>query len=296
MPKKPTKPEDKNVMDVSRPGKSAPSASSRPIIVSRKPIIQDPMVRENSGDVPGPPTISTKETRLRNLGRNKGSTISIDSEGEMKNETEDDKSSEDVLLPPTEIPTTTAKAVEEPAPEPLLPAVKEIVEPENIKSRPDRPVQEEPEATKEKEAKPTEEKRIEPDKPAEDSKKATDEPEDTSKDEKEESSEDDDTEQQNKQAEGQDGIVDELAKQAMSKKQKQQEEKDQQNKSEQMDKLIAEKKYFLPIGQVTRRKKNRTALLVLILIIILAAVGANFAVDAGLVKTNIKPLTNVFPD
>lgn len=35
---------DKQVMDVSKPGKSAPDASAKPIIVGHKPMVQDPMV------------------------------------------------------------------------------------------------------------------------------------------------------------------------------------------------------------------------------------------------------------
>lgn len=35
---------DKQIMDVSKPGKSAPSASSKPIIVGHRTVVQDPMV------------------------------------------------------------------------------------------------------------------------------------------------------------------------------------------------------------------------------------------------------------
>ncbi len=40
--------DDKKLMDVSRPGKSAPSATSRPIIVTHGPIMQDPMVNDTA--------------------------------------------------------------------------------------------------------------------------------------------------------------------------------------------------------------------------------------------------------
>jgi len=40
------KSKDKKLMDVSRPGKSAPSATSRPIIVTHGPMMQDPMVQK----------------------------------------------------------------------------------------------------------------------------------------------------------------------------------------------------------------------------------------------------------
>lgn len=305
MPKKSTKPDDKNIMDVSRPGESEPSANSRPIIVNRKPIVQDPMVREapDNSAIPGPPTVNGKEARLRNLGRNKGSaSISISSEGELKND--DVKAEEDVLLPAAETPAAKEKPAdtptEESASEPMLPSVKEIVEPDNIEIKSKKASIEDPKPEAEKTA--ATEKRIEPDikpeeeDPAKESEKPNEKSEINPEEKSEDKAEDDESEGETKQAEGQDGIVDELAKQAMSKKQKQQEERDQKSKSEQMAKLVTEKKYFLPIGQVTRRRKDRKILIVLLLLIIAAVVGANFVLDAGLVKTNIKPLTNVIPD
>src|SRR5688500_10351004 len=45
-PKSKTAKKQPQVMDVSKPGKTAPSASSRPIIVGHKPVVQDSMVNE----------------------------------------------------------------------------------------------------------------------------------------------------------------------------------------------------------------------------------------------------------
>lgn len=42
------KKEDKSVFDVSKPGSTAPSSSSKPIIVSHKPLIKDPTLVDNS--------------------------------------------------------------------------------------------------------------------------------------------------------------------------------------------------------------------------------------------------------
>lgn len=44
------KKKDPKVMDVSKPGKSAPSSTGRPIIVSHKPMAGDPMVKESDKD------------------------------------------------------------------------------------------------------------------------------------------------------------------------------------------------------------------------------------------------------
>ena len=45
---KPKKDEGSKVMDVNKPGKAAPDASARPIIVTHKPMAQDPMVSAKS--------------------------------------------------------------------------------------------------------------------------------------------------------------------------------------------------------------------------------------------------------
>lgn len=44
-------PEDR-VFDVSKPGKTSPSATSKPVIVGHRPMMNDPMVKEDGGDEP----------------------------------------------------------------------------------------------------------------------------------------------------------------------------------------------------------------------------------------------------
>src|SRR5688572_11245924 len=53
----------KRVMDVSKPGKSAPDSSSRPIIVGHKPMIADPMVNpeKDESENTEPETVKVKK-------------------------------------------------------------------------------------------------------------------------------------------------------------------------------------------------------------------------------------------
>lgn len=60
--KKPTssaKAEDK-VMDVNSPGTVSPSANSRPVIVSNRPMVEDPMMSKAAPEVPSAPALSGK--------------------------------------------------------------------------------------------------------------------------------------------------------------------------------------------------------------------------------------------
>jgi hypothetical protein len=309
MPKKPAKNEKEPVMDVTKPGKSEPSANSRPIIVSRKPIIEDPMMRkgvQKEDLVPGPPAVDTKQSRLKNLRH--GKAISISPEGEIK----DDKPTPETQDAP--VAEEDDSKEEKPAAT-NLPAVKEVIERDESKpKKPElEPMPEAPEETT-----PKSEKMIQPDADATKSAKTEDAEEESKPDkiddsklkqpepqkdsENDEEGKDSDEEKSGEVEEGRaevqetNGLVDELAKQAANKKHKEQEDKDEKVKTEQVDKLVSSKKYFLPIGQVTRRRNNRNALIILLLLLILGLVVANFAVDAGLIKTDIKPLTDLIPN
>src|SRR5882757_2872268 len=50
MPEPRSKPGAPKVFDVAKPGKSAPSASSKPIIVTNRPVLKDPMMVDESTD------------------------------------------------------------------------------------------------------------------------------------------------------------------------------------------------------------------------------------------------------
>jgi hypothetical protein len=62
-----------------------------------------------------------------------------------------------------------------------------------------------------------------------------------------------------------------------------------------IEKLIDEKKHFLPINSVEKRKTKRFILLGVLLSIVLAAAWVDIALDAGLIQLdNIKPVTHFF--
>jgi hypothetical protein len=61
-----SKPSDKKVFDVAKPGKSAPDATARPVIVGHKPMIQDPMVNaSDTGTETAPVENDEKVTPIR---------------------------------------------------------------------------------------------------------------------------------------------------------------------------------------------------------------------------------------
>jgi flagellar biosynthesis GTPase FlhF len=62
-----------------------------------------------------------------------------------------------------------------------------------------------------------------------------------------------------------------------------------------IEKMIDEKKHFLPINSVEKRKTKRFILLGVLLSIVLAAAWVDIALDAGLIQLdNVKPVTHFF--
>lgn len=53
----------------------------------------------------------------------------------------------------------------------------------------------------------------------------------------------------------------------------------------QIDRLVADKTYYLPIGHVTRRKKAKNSMLVLVLFLLITVAGVFFAYQTGLLKS-----------
>lgn len=92
--------------------------------------------------------------------------------------------------------------------------------------------------------------------------------------------------------EGQEGgLVDELAQQAAAKKQKKEEGKQETVYQEKITAMINEKTYYVPVGQVTKRRIKH--IIAAILLLALLVVGLNFALDAELLDIGISPLTNI---
>lgn len=168
--------ETKKTMDVAKPGKSVPDSSSRPVIVSNKPEVQDPMMKSEE---------TAKETK------------------------------------PAETPVTHAN---------------KVIQPLGHRDESD----DKAETPEEKET-------------------------------KEEAA-----------------VIDAVSGQAdLGKKNTQAKiEADELEKLEALNKLIAEKKYFVPVGQVAHRRNQRTAVVLVLLVLILAGLYA--AIDAELLDIGVE--------
>lgn len=368
--KKPAKPNENAkdpVMDVSKPGTAEANASGRPIIITRKPMVQDPMVRgdQAASEVPGPPVLKSKPAQLRKFLTPKPDAGSVVADSEINTSPAADEENVEQKIAeakvkvdqagaktieeekPTELkildgnidkveatpqPASSEKTkskqkqiVEKPSNTGLPAAVKELIEPEDvdISSEPEEvetadSAQENPESkvatTSEKVVTPTAAGGKKPadqqepvklkdmnDAPSEETAKAlaaatadkeaerkTDEKSETD-DKTEESSaekESENTDDPNKEQKS-GGLVDELAKQAANKKTKDKEEKELSAKEQKINKLVEDKTYFLPIGEVTRKRKNRKSLLIFLLLLIVVA-GAYAAADAGFINSPVE--------
>ncbi len=315
----------------------------KPIILSRKPIIEDPGKRKGQNDlIPGAPAVDEKNTVK--LQHPSATSKVIPKTGDVSTSEPAEKSPAPKATEEPEDPETNASP--EPADEPetkskgskpMLASVKEIIEPEEDSEQELKPDSEPEEPVS---APTTGEKTIQPDidmskkpsksetkstskstddektsdnddekpeeKPTTEDAKDSDDSKDSVDDKKAADTKSDDSSGDTESEEADDGpkatvqptngIVDELAKKAADKKGKDKEEKEAAIKNEQVSKLIEGKKYNLPIGQVTRRRNNRRTLIALVLLILLALVVANFAIDAGIIHTSIKPITNVIPN
>lgn len=233
MPKKKTKKADSDLkeeidksvkmFDVAKPGKTPPSATSRPIIISHGDMIKkDPMVREQESAEPSEEAVKGKghgETVIKPLSEKAtaGEEVVAESEAKVPEEkTEEPKESE-----------------EEPE--------EKILEIEALET--DSPVNDDAYEAGEKED------------------QDDDEPE---KDEKAAANLEDQKQQ------------DKLAAKI----------KDAENS-------VQSKEFFVPIGQVSRRRSKIRTLFLLMLLIIVGAACLNFAVDAGVIEIGVEPFTDV---
>lgn len=198
-----SKSQDKKIMDVSKPGKSSPDISARPVVITHHPMVQDPMVKENEKP------------------ENNKAVIAEESKQEPA------MHSEKIIKPVSE--DVDAEQ----------PSVDEVTRDDDAKSTAQ---------TSEKEDLETEETKQEPKQEAE-------------------------------QAE-QSAVVDAVTDQAtIDRKNKNKLSDAEKAKQEQVQKLIAEKKYFVPKAQVSHRRNQRTTIILVMLIVIVA--GVYLAMDAG---------------
>jgi hypothetical protein len=115
---------DKKVFDITKPGKSAPSASSKPIIITNRPVLKDPMV---TAETPG--TTSATEAVAPSKPRTKITIAPLGQEPEESVKTlEDTPAQVDAeAAPGSAAPEAPMEVVEKPSeeePKPEVPAEK----------------------------------------------------------------------------------------------------------------------------------------------------------------------------
>jgi hypothetical protein len=262
--KKSAKKQSPRVMDVSKPGKSTPSASSRPVIVGHRPAVQDPMVNENKPEKPS---------------------------GEAAGQKIDVKRTAPKVIAPISTPEDLAKAAEAKA-APSAPEPEATLEP---------PVEETP---AEEAPSTDDQSAPEPEEPAEEAPEIPEAPEETpspADDQAPEISEYTaaDSEASTQEAKSQkqkatsskdkgSSVVDALASQASKDKPKKDAQADEQlqKRLDEVEKLVDDKKYYVHTSQTTG-KQRRTRWFALILVVLLLA-GGYLALDAQVIKNDIQ--------
>lgn len=289
---------NKKVFDVAKPGKSAPDASSRPIIIGHKPMIQDPMMSAPAAHVTEPedkpssaPTVSTETAELANnfsISTKKIVPMSEAIDEVAEAATKPAKIAADSSDDSTAIKVTSTKKDEANKPEPEAEAATEpetapevtapanTTEPDETKSETPAPAADEKtESTAE--AKPAPESAA----PAE----STDKPEPV-KDSVTPAAPTAKTTEHVNDSESDTAEVDVLAQAAKDKNAEKQVNQEDAAKNAIIDKLVAEKKYFVPIGETKRKRSSRAATVVFLLLLIIA-IGVYLAIDAGYLDVDL---------
>jgi hypothetical protein len=260
------------VFDISKPGKSAPSASSKPIIITNRPVLKDPMMvdKPNADDGASKPLVST-------ASHVKIVPLHLGSDG-----TDEKKEDEKPSAPPA--PTVTELAVRATARKVAAEVKQKEAEAEKPAEpeKPDEPV------------KPTDKKPAEPEpesakdsEPAE-TDKATEDTKDPDEEEKaeEEAGDEPGSDNPTQRDKPKDGTK---ADDADVKAQKEQERKAE------LEKIAESHKYYLPINQIEKRRNKRATLLGAVVILVLGLAWADIALDAGLLTVpGVKAPTHFF--
>lgn len=276
---KPDKKSTKKVMDVARPGKSAPSASSRPVIVGHKPTVKDPMVSEDKKMPDNEP--DEHKIEVKRNGPKVIEPLSSAEElsaGQEASAEESDAATEQgdtpiMPEPETEAPapeTSEDKSAEESSADESDPAGQPEEEPSA-----EEPAAETEAAEPEADSEPAE---PEAEEPAPEADAAPDKSQEPGKGEKDQKSSND------KSSSVVDAVVGQAAKSKEEKEKEDKKNEELQKRQAEIDKLVEEKKYFVHTSTTTKKERKTRWLVLLVSVLLLA--GAYLALDAQLVKND----------
>jgi hypothetical protein len=272
----------KAIIDVAHPGKSAPSANSKSVIVGNRPLLKDPMMV----DEPNSQSYDSTDSSLAKVSNKSG--VQPLTAPLLETEKPDE----------TNTPPEAAKPSEENS-GPSLKAIEAVEPDKTLPEAEDETVADQQSAA---------DQSAEPPKPAETPDDKADGAADDGPDDHEseagqpqpkESEKPDQSDQpapskpETKPAETNGG---EPTPQSKDKAKQTEAEADQETKRQAaIDKLTDNKKYYLPINAVEKRRSRRFVILGIILSLLLILAWADIALDSGLIHINgIKPLTHFF--
>ncbi len=282
------------IFDVSRPGRSAPSTTAKPVIVSNRPVLQDPMVvKPLSGDISSDDAAKTAENTSPTSMSHKivlqPLTIGIKDDTEAAPGAPAMASAEiDQAIKLTEKHEEKAKEAEpadaaEPAEEPIAEPLKDEKPDEpKTEAKPEPEPEAEPVVEESPKAEPAEEEPVKEEKT-----KPADEPDDKPVKDEEVTDTAPGTEPKDDDEPGEIPLGEEVAggdeKPEGGLSEAEQKELQAAKKlAEQQEKVIAAGTYYLPIGAVQKRRVHRHVVLGIVLIVVLAVVLFLAAWDVGL--------------
>lgn len=294
---------DDRVFDVAKPGKTAASASSRPLIIGHKNILKDPMVKESAiTEISGDSKPTKEDVPSGNP--------SIDGEGISKEAVEELTKSPSTPKVSIKRPSkqkkdskeeTKAAAVSDKATK--ASKVKIITDDDDEKvgdeEKPDEPetVEDDQIKAEEPETEETEDEEIEEaeEEPSDD--QETEEATETDESSEEKPTKDNSTGKSKDKSDSSSDKSDSKDDSTPVEEQKKPSKEDQAAaaRKEVLEKEISEGQYFVPIGEKTRKKRSlRHILIGIILILLLGVALADLMIDVGIIKTDIKPPVSVF--
>ncbi len=262
------KAKDNKVFDVAKPGKSAPSATSRPIIVGHKPSVKDSTVVTSKGKGKKPAS-GTPEPESDALA-----TAPV--VPDMPDLSKITLSSERKKIVPISEGTGTEPPAGDTTPGPEAPSAAAAEKPDD--SQDSSPAATDADTEPETKTKPTEDTAPDKAAAAADTANGTGQ---TAEGTPEESTGSKATNDETGAASSDSAEVAALAGQAKTKQALDKQNEAEAAKRQTLEKLIDEKKYFVPIGESRRRRRSSRIANVLLLFLLLAAVGVYAAIDAG---------------
>lgn len=81
---------------------------------------------------------------------------------------------------------------------------------------------------------------------------------------------------------------------AQTQKEADKKEQEEEAKKQALEKTIENKTYFVPIGEVKRKRSTRRALILILVMLLLGVALADLLVDSGMVKTSVKAPIHIF--